>query len=90
MSEEHNGDDHEERIRALERLHIDLEKRFAAAFPGGDHIGHCRYHDLMIEDIATRKRLHEAIMQKTMAGLVWAVVIVIGVSIWQWIKSLLR
>jgi hypothetical protein len=67
-----------------------LERRFAEAFPGGDHVGHCRYHQLMIEGIDAKKRLREAIMQKTIAGLVWGAMIGLGLAVWQYVKSLLK
>lgn len=92
-----NGDhpiaeDHEGRLGSLERWRLELEKRFAEAFPGGDHVGHCRYHDLMIEDIAARKRLRQAIVEKTISGLVWGAIIGIGAALWYgviaYVKSL--
>ena len=80
----------DERIDQLERWREDMERRFAEAFPGGDHVGHCRYHQLMIEDIDAKKRLREAIMQKTIAGLVWGAMIGLGLAVWQYLKSLLK
>jgi hypothetical protein len=80
----------DERIDQLERWKEDMERRFAEAFPGGDHVGHCRYHQLMIEDIDAKKRLREAIMQKTIAGLVWGAMIGLGLAVWQYLKSLLK
>jgi len=80
----------DERIDQLESRQADLERRFAEAFPGGDHVGHCRYHDLMIEGIDAKKRLREAIVQKTIAGLVWGAMIGLGLAVWQYLKSLLK
>jgi hypothetical protein len=80
----------DERIDQLERWREDMERRFAEAFPGGDHVGHCRYHQLMIEGIDAKKRLREAILQKTIAGLVWGAMIGLGLAVWQYIKSLLK
>lgn len=74
-------------LDAVNRRVDDLERRFTEAFPAGDHIGHCRYHALMIEDIDSRKRLRQAIMEKTISGIVWAGVVVVGVSLWAWIKA---
>lgn len=73
----------DERLDSLERWRDvdfsewqkDVERRFAEAFPGGDHVGHCRYHDLMIEDINARKRLRQAIVEKTVSGLVWGLIV---------------
>jgi hypothetical protein len=80
----------DERIDLIERRQEDMEKRFAEAFPGGDHVGHCRYHQLMIEGIDAKKRLREAIMQKTIAGLVWGAMIGLGLAVWQYVKALLK
>jgi hypothetical protein len=80
----------DERLDQLERGQADLERRFAEAFPGGDHVGHCRYHQLMIEGIDAKKRLREAIIQKTIAGLVWGAMIGLGLAVWQYVKALLK
>lgn len=80
----------DERLDALERWRDDMENRFAEAFPGGDHVGHCRYHALMIENIEWKKRLWRAVAEKTISGLAWAAVLVIGISLWSWIKSQVR
>jgi hypothetical protein len=80
----------DERLDTLERWRDEMERRFAEAFPGGDHIGHCRYHTLMIEEIESRKRLRQAVMEKTVAGLVWSGMLGIGIAAWQYIKTMLK
>jgi len=87
----------DERLDSLERWReeydlwkLDMERRFAEAFPGGDHVGHCRYHDLMIEDIAAKKRLRQAVMEKTVAGLVWALIVGLALAGWHYLKSLIK
>lgn len=80
----------DERIQNLEGWRIEMEKRFADAFPGGDHVGHCRYHQLMIDDIDAKKRLRQAVMEKTIAGLVWAAIIGLGLAVWGYLKALLK
>jgi len=80
----------DERLGNLERWRSDMEKRFAEAFPAGDHIGHCRYHALMIEDIDARKKLRRAVLEKSIAGLVWAAMVALGIAVWQYIKSQVR
>lgn len=79
-----------ERLDALERWRADIEKRFADAFPGADHVGHCRYHQLMIEDLAERKKLRQAVMEKTVAGLIWAVLMGLAIAAWQYIVKNVR
>jgi len=80
----------EQRMTAIERRQDDLERRFVEAFPGGDHVGHCRYHELMIEDIAEKRRLREAVQQKTISALVWAAVAGLAYAVWQYLKSAFR
>lgn len=80
----------EERLDELERWRMDLEKRFADAFPGGDHVGHCRYHELMIEDITAKKRLRQAVLEKTVAGLVWALIVGFAIASWEWFVHMVR
>lgn len=81
-----------ERFRDVDyaKFREDMERRFAEAFPGGDHVGHCRYHTLMIEDIDARKKLRQAVMEKTISGLVWAGVVAVGLSLWAWAKAQVR
>lgn len=80
----------DERLDSLERWREDMEKRFADAFPGGDHVGHCRYHRLMIEDIEARRKLRQAVMEKSVAGLVWAGLVFLGLAAWTYFKNLVH
>lgn len=93
----HNADQvlTDERLDDLERFRDvefktwreDLERRFSEAFPGGDHRGHCRYHTLMIEQLEERRRLRIAVQEKTIAGLVWALIVFAALAAWAYIKS---
>lgn len=60
----------------------DLEGRFADAFAAGDHIGHRRYHELLIERNAELRRLRQAIIEKTISGLVWSFIVGVGAALW--------
>lgn len=51
-------------------------------FPGGDAEGHRRAHEMMMADVESRKRLTEAIREKTLSGLVWACIVGIGAAVW--------
>lgn len=77
----------EEKVDALELQQKDLDRRFAEAFPGGDHLGHCRYHQLMIEDIESRKRLTQALKEHSLIGVLWAILIFVGTACWLYLKS---
>lgn len=87
----------DERLDSLERSRDendrwkqDMERRFAEAFPGGDHVGHCRYHTLMIEDIEARKRLRQAILEKTLSGLIWSGVVGLAAAAWFYLKAQIK
>lgn len=64
-----------------------MEARWDAAFPNGDHVGHCRYHELMIQEIEDRRRLIGAVREKTISGLVWAGLVVLALALWSWVKK---
>lgn len=48
------------------------------AFPAGDIDGHARYHDSLIKANEERRQLYKAIIEKTLTGLIWLLVIYIG------------
>lgn len=78
----------DERLDSLERWRDEVESKFRAAFPNGDYVGHCAYHELMIDAARDRKKLIAAVQEKTISGLVWAVILFVGVSILAYLKSL--
>lgn len=57
------------------------------AFPGGDLAGHKQAHELMMEEVRDRKRLIQAIKEKTLAALVWSVMAGIAVAVWSYFNS---
>lgn len=77
----------DERIESLERRMDVVEKTLTEAFPQGDHVGHRRYHELMIEQIEERRRLRRAVLEKSIAGLVWAAIVALGVAVWAYLKA---
>ena len=52
------------------------------AFPHGDFEGHRRYHETMIEMLIERRRLRQAIQEKTISGLIWAALVGVGIAVW--------
>lgn len=75
----------DERLDSLERFRMEMEEKWKAAFPNGDHIGHCGYHELMIEEIRDRKKLIAAVKEKTVAGLVWAAIVGVAIAAWHYL-----
>ncbi len=79
----------EGQLQVLKRLEH-LENSVAQlnrAFPNGDTEGHRRYHDLKIQELEEKRRLRIAIREKTIAGLVWAVIVGIGTAMWHYTKT---
>lgn len=48
------------------------------AFPGRDTEGHRRYHEVQIEMLHEKRRLRQAIQEKTISGLVWCAIVFLG------------
>lgn len=84
------AEDVETRLENLERFQQQIEERFKAAFPNGDHVGHQRYHQLMIDDIEARKRLRMAVLEKTISALLWSGLAVIGLALWNYVATLIK
>lgn len=77
------------RLDAMEDRHETSEASIALlrlAFPVGDTEGHRRYHELMIESLAERRRLRTAITEKTLTGLVWLGLGTVGIALWLELK----
>lgn len=73
----------DERLDSLERRMDDVERWQKEAVPNnGDAVGHRTYHELMIEAARDRKRLIAAVKEKTIAGLVWGVLVALGATVW--------
>lgn len=52
------------------------------AFAGGDAEGHRRYHEAVISRTAAIERLTWAIKEKTIFGLLWMGILLVGASVW--------
>lgn len=59
-----------------------FSKSLESAFPGGDIEGHRRYHEAVIADVEAKKKLTQAIKEKTISGLVWAFIVWVGIALW--------
>lgn len=80
----------DDRIAELEKWRLEMERKFGEAFPAADYIGHCRYHQIMIEQLEERRRLRRAVVEKTIAGLVWGALIGLGIAVWQYLRTMLK
>lgn len=78
------------RLDAVEKQQESISKileKIMSAFPDGDVEGHRRYHRLMIERTEEVRRLRAAIQEKTISGLLWSLMVFIGVTIWHYLKA---
>ena len=80
-------------LRELARFGEDLERlreEMRKAYPAEDADGHRRYHELLIEREAQRVRMRQAIIEKTLGGLLWTIMCAVGLALWQFFLSKLR
>lgn len=62
-----------------------IEKRVEeidGAFVGNDYEGHRRGHEAWIERTIELRRMRVAIQEKTVAGLIWAIIVWVGMAAW--------
>ena len=62
----------------------DTRQRLLDVFPAADAEGHRPYHEMMMEAERDRKKLITAVKEKTVAGLVWAVMLGLGIAYWKY------
>lgn len=77
------------RIEEMAQKHASVEAaiaHIATAFPDDGVDGHRRYHEAVIELVGEKRRLRQAIQEKTISGLVWAGLVFIASIIWHEIQ----
>lgn len=75
-------DEHATQTNARLSSMEDKLDKLSTAFPGQDFDGHKRYHETIIEMLAERRRLRQAIQEKTISGLVWMMIVGVGLAVW--------
>lgn len=65
----------------------DEVSKMRSAFPDGDPAGHCAYHLIIIEREKQRIKLRQAIIEKTLSGLIWMAIVFLGASVWKYFVS---
>jgi hypothetical protein len=69
-----------------------IENRVGAisnAFCDNDFDGHKRYHQTMIDILNEKRRLRIAIQEKTISGLIWAVIVIVIMALWHELLNLI-
>lgn len=64
-----------------------VQALLASAFPDGDADGHRRAHEEAIDIARDVRDLMREVRNKTVVGVVWAVVGLVAISVWQYIKT---
>lgn len=67
-----------------------LLKEFKNAFPDGDPQGHRAYHDAVIKELERKARFRDAVIEKSLAGLVWMGLVGIGTAVLAYLKDHLK
>mgnify|MGYP006272881021 CR=1 FL=1 len=67
-----------------------MVNRLLKAFPGDDPVRHRLQHDAELSFFERKKRVQDAIIEKSLAGLAWMALVGIGTAVWFYIKSLLH
>jgi hypothetical protein len=67
-----------------------LEKKIESGFPLGDPIEHRKVHEQCIKDAAERAALWKSVREKTITGIIWAGLILLSTSLWEYLKTLVK
>ncbi len=65
-------------------------KRLLDAFPASDTRGHRDAHEAWIEREKKRAALRDAIIEKSLASLVWMGLVALGIAVWHYLGDHLR
>lgn len=82
-------------LRTLQEIRDEMKadremiNNLRTAFPGDDPRGHREAHEAWIERELLNKELKKSIINKTLVGLVWVVLLYIGKSVWENVKDLI-
>ena len=73
-------------VSRLEERVEDLEDSMKRIVPNQDYDGHSIYHSLLIEKERRRAALMDSIIEKSLSGIIWAVVVAMSFAVWNYIK----
>lgn len=64
--------------------------RIDSGFPNGDPVEHRKVHEHYMREASERAALWKSIREKTITGIVWAGLMLIGSALWDFIKTALK
>jgi len=65
----------------------EIKQLIISAFPNGDADGHRRFHEESIETMKDVRELVKRVRNSTITGLVWAVIVLLGASVWMYLRN---
>ena len=68
----------------------EVADRFNRSMPGGDPDGHRKYHELVIKEAEDKANFRKAVIEKSIASLVWTFVVFIGSAMLFYVKTLVQ
>lgn len=74
----------------LELKIAELHKKIDSGFPDGDLVEHRKVHENYIKQAAERAALWKSVREKTVTGIVWAGLMLIGSALWEFIQATLK
>lgn len=78
---------HIDQMRAEQReFQEEMRKFVSSAYPDGDIDGHKSYHAALIEREKRRAKLWDAVIEKSLAGFVWFLLVTVGIALWNYLK----
>lgn len=87
--QERRRDNRNQLFDMIAELDAKMDKMLSA-LPDGDADGHRQYHEAVMHALARREKFMDAIIEKSLAALIWSSLSVVGYSLWGYIKDHLK
>ena len=97
---EHNTERTEEAIKIVNELKHQFEAhargeeallaRIVEGYPDNDPKAHRIYHESVMRTLQRKEKFRDAVIEKTLAGFVWSMMIGLGAAVLQYIKGYLK
>lgn len=84
--EERRRENRNQLFDMIAEMNEKLEK-VISALPDGDAEGHRRYHESVIRNLERREKFRDAIIEKSIASLVWSMLVMFGYAMWAYVKD---
>jgi len=77
------------RLADLHKSLDDLRDVAVKGFPDDDPLGHRKVHENYIKRAESRQKMYQDVATTTLKGVIWAVLLFVGVAVWNHFKSFL-